>query len=185
MQQPENQVDLNMEIISVLGSRGYIMSVAFLTAMRNEDPATKIGACIVNKYGKIVGIGCNKRPRNFVFFETKKMKTTIGSPQSTLNALQPEMDAILNKDFESLKDYTMSSLVLSYSKFEKLIVDSAIEKLVYYVDKYSTTNNKKYICIKKIFDEANMEWKAFQPRHKETAKRFLVGGWIKIQNFEN
>ena len=45
---------------------------------------------------------------------------------------------------------------------------------------------------KKIFDEANMEWKAFQPRHKETANFFEAilmlfggGGWIKIHNFEN
>ena len=35
----------------------YFMSVAFLSAMRSKDPSTQVGACIVNKDKRIVGIG--------------------------------------------------------------------------------------------------------------------------------
>ena len=35
----------------------YFMSVAFLSAMRSKDPSTQVGACIVNKDNRIVGIG--------------------------------------------------------------------------------------------------------------------------------
>jgi dCMP deaminase len=37
----------------------YFMSVAFLSAQRSKDPSTQVGACIVNKEKKIVGIGYN------------------------------------------------------------------------------------------------------------------------------
>jgi len=37
----------------------YFMSLAHLSSMRSKDPNTKVGACIVNKYNKIVGIGYN------------------------------------------------------------------------------------------------------------------------------
>lgn len=41
----------------------YFMSVAFLSAMRSKDPSTQVGACIVNKNKRIVGIGYNGFPR--------------------------------------------------------------------------------------------------------------------------
>lgn len=41
----------------------YFMSVAFLSAMRSKDPSTQVGACIVNKDKRIVGIGYNGFPR--------------------------------------------------------------------------------------------------------------------------
>jgi len=38
------------------------MAVAFLSAQRSKDPNTQVGACIVNKQKKIVGIGYNGFP---------------------------------------------------------------------------------------------------------------------------
>ena len=38
------------------------MSVAFLAAMRSKDPCSQVGACIVNKDKKIVGVGYNGMP---------------------------------------------------------------------------------------------------------------------------
>ncbi|CAM9472603.1 unnamed protein product, partial [Choristocarpus tenellus] len=40
----------------------YFMSVAFLSAMRSKDPSTQVGACIVNREKRIVGIGYNGFP---------------------------------------------------------------------------------------------------------------------------
>ncbi len=38
------------------------MGVAFLSAMRSKDPRTQVGACIVNKDKRIVGVGYNGFP---------------------------------------------------------------------------------------------------------------------------
>ena len=35
----------------------YFMGVAILSSKRSKDPSTQVGACIVNKDKKIVGIG--------------------------------------------------------------------------------------------------------------------------------
>ena len=41
----------------------YFMAVASLSSMRSKDPSTQVGACIVNKEKRIVGIGYNGFPR--------------------------------------------------------------------------------------------------------------------------
>ncbi|XP_032874742.1 deoxycytidylate deaminase-like [Amblyraja radiata] len=40
----------------------YFMAVAFLSAQRSKDPNSQVGACIVNRENKIVGIGYNGMP---------------------------------------------------------------------------------------------------------------------------
>ena len=38
------------------------MSIAHLSALRSKDPSTQVGACIVNRNNRIVGIGYNGFP---------------------------------------------------------------------------------------------------------------------------
>ena len=38
------------------------MATAFLAAKRSKDPVTQVGACIVNKDKRIVGVGYNGMP---------------------------------------------------------------------------------------------------------------------------
>lgn len=40
----------------------YFMAVAFLSAQRSKDPSSQVGACVVNREKKIVGIGYNGMP---------------------------------------------------------------------------------------------------------------------------
>ena len=131
-----------MELNSVLDLDDYLMSVAFLTALRSEDPSTKVGACIASKDGKIVGIGYNKGPGNVSISWHVNDKAAGWINIKYPYILHAEMDAILNKSCESLQDCTMYSLVLPYNKCEKLIVELGIKQLIYYVDKYSTGANK-------------------------------------------
>ena len=127
-----------MELNSVLDSDDYFMSVAFLTTLRSEDPSSKVGACIVNKDGKIVEIGYNRSPGNISIPWHVKVKAAGWINIKYPYILHAEMDAILNKSCESLQDCTIYSLVLPYNKSEKLIVELGIKQLIYYVDKYST-----------------------------------------------
>lgn len=56
-----NQLSLKRE--DALSWDDYFIAVAFLSAMRSKDPSTQVGACIVNKKFRIVGIGYNGFPR--------------------------------------------------------------------------------------------------------------------------
>jgi len=47
---------------NVLSWEDYFMGIAFLSAQRSKDPATQVGACIVNDKKRIVGIGYNGMP---------------------------------------------------------------------------------------------------------------------------
>lgn len=48
--------------LDVLAWDHYFMSIAFLSAQRSKDPSTRVGACIVNQYNTIVGVGYNGFP---------------------------------------------------------------------------------------------------------------------------
>lgn len=41
----------------------YFMGLAHLSALRSKDPVAQIGACIVSKDMKVVGIGYNGLPK--------------------------------------------------------------------------------------------------------------------------
>ena len=162
-----------MALNFVLESEDYFMRVAFLTALRSKDTSTKVGACIVNKDGKIVGLGYNKSPKEVVIPLQQENQGHDWINSKYPYVLHAEMDAILNKTCKSLEDCTMYSLVLPYHECAKLIVESGITKLVYYVDKYSGTTNKHCIDASKIlFEAANIVCKKFQPLQDET-KKFL------------
>ena len=112
-----------MERKFVLDSHDDFMSVTFLTALRSEDPCTKVQACIVNKNGKIIGLGYNKGPGNVSIPWNSVVENHDWFESKYLYVLHAEMDAILNKTCESLQDCTMYSLVLPYNECEKVIVD--------------------------------------------------------------
>ena len=138
--------------------------------MRSEDPYTKVGACIVSKHGKIVGLGYNKSPGHVSIPWNKKDESHNWLHSKYPYVLHAEMDAILNKTCESLQDCTMYSLVLPWNECAKLIIESGIKKLVYYVDKFSSGNNKEFIDASKIlFNEANVICEKFKPRQNDTA----------------
>ncbi len=40
----------------------YFMGIAILSAMRSKDPHTQVGACIVNREQRIIGVGYNGFP---------------------------------------------------------------------------------------------------------------------------
>ncbi|KAF0303855.1 Deoxycytidylate deaminase [Amphibalanus amphitrite] len=57
-----NDSAVSMKRSGYLEWQEYFMAICFLSAMRSKDPATQVGACIVNDDRKIVGIGYNGMP---------------------------------------------------------------------------------------------------------------------------
>ena len=164
-----------MTFNSVLGSRDYFMSVAFLTAMRSEDPSTKVGACIVNEIEKVVGLGFNRTPGIGVSIEWDNVAGYDPSEEEWINSKYPyvlhaEMDAILNKTYCSLNGCTMYTLVFPWNECAKLIVESGIKKVVYYRDKYMADVHIE--ASKKLFAQAGVVHKKFTPENEENVPIF-------------
>ena len=118
----------------------YFMGVALLSAKRSKDPNTQVGACIVNKNKKIVGIGYNGLPfgcddavfpwdRNGDFLNTKYPYVVHAEP-----------NAILNSNSQT-QDCTLYVSLFPCNECAKLIIQSGIKEVVYMSDKYNGTES--------------------------------------------
>ncbi len=113
----------------------YFMGVAKLSAMRSKDPATQVGACIINQDKRIVGIGYNGMPqgcddtlfpwgKDGRFDETKYPYVVHAEANAILNATQ------------NLKGSTIYVTLFPCHECTKLIIQSGISEIVYESDKY-------------------------------------------------
>ena len=88
-----------MKRSSVLSWDQYFMSMAHLAAFRSKDPNTQVGACIVNRQKRVVGLGYNGFPkgcsddtyswdRTGDFLETKYPYVVHAELNAILNSIQ-------------------------------------------------------------------------------------------------
>lgn len=120
----------------------YFMGVAKLSALRSKDPNTQVGACIVNKDLRIVGIGYNGMPKG-----ADDKEFPWASEGDFLDTKYPyvvhaEANAILNAT-QSLKGSKIYVSLFPCNECTKLIIQSGITEIVYESDKYQHTNEHK------------------------------------------
>ena len=135
----------------------YFMGVALLSAKRSKDPATQVGACIVNEDKKIIGIGYNGFPNGISDEEFPWGKTD----PNPLNNKYPyvvhaEPNAILNST-SHLKGATLYVTLFPCNECAKLIIQSGIKTVVYLTNKYKDTDS--IIASRRMFDAANVEYR--------------------------
>lgn len=121
----------------------YFMGVALLSAQRSKDPNTQVGACIVNRDKKIVGVGYNGFPtgcsddqlpwnRDGEFLDTKYPYIC-----------HAELNAILNSISRDLKNATIYVALFPCNECAKAIIQAGIKEVVYLSDKYRDYNEVK------------------------------------------
>ncbi|XP_075234560.1 deoxycytidylate deaminase-like isoform X2 [Lycorma delicatula] len=140
----------------------YFMAVAFLTAKRSKDPCSQVGACIVNKDKKIVGIGYNGMPigcDDDFFPWGKNMPNKLDNKH--LYVCHAEMNAILNKNSSDVKDCTIYVALFPCNECAKIIIQSGIKEVVYMSDKHS--KKVTTIAAKRMFDASNVTYRKFTP----------------------
>ncbi len=120
----------------------YFMGVAVLSAMRSKDPATQVGACIVNQKKRIVGIGYNGFPIGL-----DDDVYPWGKDGDFLNTKYPyvvhaEPNAILNSTV-SLDGATLYVTLFPCHECAKLIIQSGIKEIVYVENKYQEKESVK------------------------------------------
>ena len=131
----------------------YFMGVASLSALRSKDPSTKVGACIVNKKKRIVGIGYNGFP-----FGCDDEAYPWSREGESLNTKYPyvvhaEPNAILNSN-TPLDDCTLYVTLFPCNECAKLIIQSGIKEIVYSEDKYHGSDS--YVASRKMLDSAGV-----------------------------
>ena len=116
----------------------YFMSVAFLSAQRSKDPNKQVGAVIVGPDRVIMGVGYNGFPRGCSDSDLPwAKKSTNGNPMETKYAYvcHAEMNAIMNKNSQSLHGATVYVTMYPCNECAKLIIQSGIREVVYFEGK--------------------------------------------------
>jgi dCMP deaminase len=139
----------------------YFMGVALMSAHRSKDPNTQVGACIVNKKKKIVGVGYNGFPvgcsddalpwdREGEFLQTKYPYVCHAELNAVLNSISPDLDGC-----------TIYAALFPCNECAKVIVQSGIREVVYLSDKYAHTDAVK--AAKIMFDQSGVAYRQLKP----------------------
>ena len=138
------------------------MAVAELSAQRSKDPGTQVGACIVNRNKRIIGIGYNGFPagcsddelpwaREGEFLETKYPYVCHAEMNAITNAAnKPDLDGA-----------TLYVSLYPCNECAKLIVQVGIKEVVYLSDKYA--HDGKFIAARRIFQMAGVSTRKLVP----------------------
>ena len=121
----------------------YFMGVACLSAQRSKDPSTQVGACVVNRKKKIVGIGYNGFPTGCS--DDLLPWSREGGVLDTKYAYvcHAELNAILNSIVSDLDGCTLYVALFPCNECAKIIIQSGIREIVYLSDKYAETDQVK------------------------------------------
>ena len=171
------------------------MSVAMLSAFRSKDPSRQVGACIVDPGTKrIVGIGYNGFPwgcsdevlpwarKADSWLDTKYPYVCHGEfaanlQRARLHALShpratcaraAELNAIMNKNCESLVGCCIYVTLFPCNECAKLIIQSRIGEVVYVSDRYHGT--EMMAASRKMLGLAGVRLR----RHQPEARRVTI-----------
>lgn len=151
----------------------YFMGMALLSAKRSKDPQTQVGACIVNEYKKVVGLGYNGFPigcsddelpwdREGDFLETKYPYVC-----------HAELNAILNST-KDLHGCTIYVALFPCHECAKAIIQSGIKEVVYLSDKYEGTDSNK--ASKMMFEKSGVKYRQLKPSLDKVELSFKIEG---------
>lgn len=141
------------------------MGIAFLAAQRSKDPATQVGACIVDQEKHIVGIGYNGFPikcNDESFPWTKSSEDPLKNKY--MYVVHAEVNAILNKNSIDVKDCNLFVALFPCNECAKIIIQSRIKEVIYLSDKHA--EKPSTIAAKKMFNAANVKYRQFIPKRK-------------------
>ncbi|XP_021360285.1 deoxycytidylate deaminase-like [Mizuhopecten yessoensis] len=114
----------------------YFMAIALVSAQRSKDPVTQVGACIVNKDNRIVGVGYNGMPNGCSDDDLPWGKSSTNILETKkFYVCHAEMNAIMNKISSNIEGCTIFVSLFPCNECTKIIIQSGIKSVVYYDDK--------------------------------------------------
>jgi dCMP deaminase len=150
----------------------YFMGIAMLSAKRSKDPSTQVGACIVNKDNKIVGIGYNGFPIGCSDDNLPWSRNAENSNETKYPyVVHAEANAILNstKDLHGARIYVD---LFPCNECAKLIIQSGIKEVVFLADKYKDTDSVK--ASRKMFNLSGVKERQLIVKNKKITLDFNI-----------
>lgn len=150
---------MNQNVSKHISWDEYFMGVSILSALRSKDPNTKVGACIVNKNKRIVGIGYNGFPVGCSDLEFPWDREGSFLHTKYPFVVHAEANAILNST-TSLEGATIYVSLFPCHECSKLIIQSGIKEIVYLSDKYNGTESDQ--AAKKMLEAGGVKWRKLE-----------------------
>jgi dCMP deaminase len=140
----------------------YFMGIALLSAQRSKDPNTQVGACLVNKEKRIVGVGYNGFPRGCsddtlpwdregTYLETKYPYV-----------VHAEVNAVLNSIQRDLSGCSIYVALFPCNECAKVLIQAGVAEVVYLSDKYADSDQVK--ASKTLFAQSGVACRRLEPR---------------------
>lgn len=120
----------------------YFMGLAHLSAKRSKDPSTQVGAVIVSKDHRVVGIGYNGFPNGCSDDEFPWSREGLFADTKYPFVVHAELNAILNSNAD-LRGCSIYVSLFPCNECAKAIIQSGISRIVYESDKYADTDGTK------------------------------------------
>lgn len=135
----------------------YFMGVALLSAKRSKDPATQVGACIVNNKNKIVGAGYNGLPAGCDDNEFPWDKQGDFLQTKYPYVCHAELNAILNNIGMDLQGCRIYTALFPCNECAKAIIQSGITEVIYLSDKYNGSDTS--LASRRMLDTAGVQYR--------------------------
>ena len=144
----------------------YFMSIAVLSSFRSKDPNRQVGACIVNPSTmRIVAMGYNGFPHG-CNDDALPWARTAPTPLETKYpyVCHAEMNAILNKNCESLEGCRIYVTLFPCNECAKLIIQSRISEVVFFSDKAKGQTAELMAASHRMFKLAGVKTWRYEPK---------------------
>ena len=151
-----------MKRTDYIGWDEYFMGVAHLSAMRSKDDSSQVGACIVNKKNRIVGIGYNGFPIGCSDDDLPWEKNDDFLNSKYAYVVHAEPNAILNSAVD-LTGARMYVTLYPCNECAKLIIQSGIKEVIYLEHKYP--DNVIFEASKRLFKMAKIKIRQLENYH--------------------
>lgn len=142
----------------------YFMSVAVLASYRSRVHTNQIGACIISPENSIVGIGYFGLPIGCNYEDFSY--STEGDRD--LYFCHAEMNAITNKNCESVRNCTMYVIQFPCCECAKILIQSGIKKICYLKEDTFESADSKAAC--RMFDAVGIEY----VRHEMSTSKVVI-----------
>ena len=119
----------------------YFMGIALLSAQRSKDPNTQVGACIVDRRRRIVGIGYAGFPSGCSDDDLPWAREGVPLETKYPYVCHAELNAILNRNSADLVGCTVYTTLFPCNECAKAIVQAGLKEVVFLSDKYRDTDS--------------------------------------------
>ena len=146
----------------------YFMGVALLASQRSKDPSTRVGACIIDNYNRILSTGYNGFPQGCSDDEFPWNRDESLGETKYQFVVHAELNAILNSRGKSLENSKLYVALFPCNECAKAIIQAGIKEVIYLSDKYHDTPS--VIASRRMLNAAGI----ILTKHKPTRSSLLI-----------